>query len=67
MEIRVNVQATIEATQGGVDFGAVITVFLVPNPIVWRMAILRCFPFGYMRTSMFMRILGFPASGKKGG
>ncbi len=24
-------------------------------------------PFGYMRTSMFMRILGFPASGKKRG
>ncbi len=25
------------------------------------------FPFGYMRTSMFMRILGFPVSGKKRG
>ncbi|MCF6337797.1 MAG: hypothetical protein L3J84_07565 [Gammaproteobacteria bacterium] len=25
------------------------------------------FPFGYMRTTMFMRILGFPASGKKRG
>ncbi len=24
-------------------------------------------PFGYMRTSMFMRILGFPASGRKRG
>jgi len=24
------------------------------------------FPFGYMRTTMFMRILAFPASGKKG-
>ena len=25
------------------------------------------FPFGYMRTAMFMRILGFPSSGKKRG
>ncbi len=25
------------------------------------------FPFGYMRTAMFMRALGFPASGKKRG
>ncbi len=25
------------------------------------------FPFGYMRTTMFMRILGFPASGKRRG
>jgi len=32
-----------------------------------EIALFTGFPFGYMRTSMFMRILGFPASGKKRG
>ncbi|MCF6337799.1 MAG: hypothetical protein L3J84_07575 [Gammaproteobacteria bacterium] len=32
-----------------------------------EIALFTGFPFGYMRTTMFMRILGFPGSGKRRG
>lgn len=52
--------------------------FLVPKPLLqayfkepyfsrWEIATFSSFPFGYMRTLMFMRLAGFPNSGKKRG
>ncbi len=43
------------------------TYFKKPHFNAGEITMFTGFPFGYMRTSMFMRALGFPASGKKRG
>jgi len=43
------------------------TYFKEPYFGAGEIAMLTGFPLGYMRTAMFMGILGFPASGKKRG
>ena len=43
------------------------TYFKEPYFKLGEIAMLTGFPFGYIRTSMFMGVLGFPASGKKRG
>lgn len=56
----------------------VVIHFLVPKPLLqtyfkepyfsrWEISTFSVFPFGYMRTLMFMRLAGFPKSGKKRG
>ncbi len=41
--------------------------FKEPHFKAGEIAMFTGFPFGYMRTAMFNRVLGFPASGKKRG
>jgi len=41
--------------------------FKEPHFSTTEIAMFSGFPFGYIRTSMFMMILGFPAKGKKEG
>jgi len=43
------------------------TYFKEPYFSVTEITMFTGFPFGYMRTTMFMRALGFPASGKRRG
>ena len=43
------------------------TYFKEPHFNAGEIAMFTGFPFGYMRTGMFMRALGFPASGKRRG
>jgi len=43
------------------------TYFKEPHFNAGEIAMFTGFPFAYMRTSLFMRALGFPASGKKRG
>ncbi len=43
------------------------TYFKEPHFNAGEIAMFTGFPFGYIRTSMFMRVLGFPASGKRRG
>jgi len=43
------------------------TYFKEPYFSATEIAMFTGFPFGYMRTGMFNRVLGFPASGKKRG
>ena len=43
------------------------TYFKEPYFSATEIAMFTGFPFGYMRTAMFMRALGFPASGEKRG
>jgi len=43
------------------------TYFKEPHFNAGEIAMFTGFPFGYMRTTMFMRALAFPASGKKRG
>jgi len=43
------------------------TYFKEPYFSITEITMFTGFPFGYMRTAMFMRALGFPASGKKRG
>ncbi len=43
------------------------TYFKEPHFSATEITMFTGFPFGYMRTAMFMRALAFPASGKKRG
>ncbi len=43
------------------------TYFKEPHFSLTEITMFTGFPFGYMRTAMFMRALGFPASGKRRG
>jgi hypothetical protein len=43
------------------------TYFKEPYFARWEIVTFSSFPFGYMRTLMFMRLAGFPNSGKKRG
>ncbi len=43
------------------------TYFKEPHFSVTEITLFTGFPFGYMRTAMFMRALAFPASGKRRG
>ena len=43
------------------------TYFKEPYFSRWEISTFSSFPFGYMRTLMFMRLAGFPKSGKKRG
>ncbi len=43
------------------------TYFKEPYFSATEIAMFTGFPFGYMRTGIFMRVLGFPAKGKKRG
>jgi len=43
------------------------TYFKEPHFSSTEITMFTGFPFGYMRTAMFMRALGFPASGKRRG
>jgi len=43
------------------------TYFKEPHFSPTEITMFTGFPFGYMRTAMFMRALGFPASGKRRG
>jgi len=43
------------------------TYFKEPYFNAYEIAMFTGFPFGNMRTTMFMRVLGFPASGKRRG